>query len=297
MSIKSEAQSKPQYQDLLDRLEQFPTLPHVVMKVSQLINDPKSSSRDIADILKKDQVLTSKVLKLINSSYYSIPGGVTDVQRALAFLGFNTIAQLVLSVSVFTLFNAESKADGFSMTTFWRHALGVAVCSEFLAKKIKYSKPNEAFTCGLLHDLGKLVLHAIDPNEFNKIIAEAQKRKTSYLHIENVFEIPSHSYLGEVIATKWNLPESIGLSIRYHHQNISNVSTITENNKKLIHIVQLSNAICNKNQIGHSGNYFETKISSDLLKPIGFALSDLEPIEISVKKEIERAGALLNAYR
>src|SRR5947207_1392967 len=81
------------FNQLLEKLNDIPTLPIVATKVNELISNPNSSSSDIAEVLKKDQVLTAKVLKLINSPYYGIPGGVTDVQRALAFLGFNTLAQ------------------------------------------------------------------------------------------------------------------------------------------------------------------------------------------------------------
>src|ERR1035437_2038556 len=84
------------YNEMLAKINDFATLPVVDMRVNELINDPNSSAADIAEILKKDQVVTAKILRLVNSSYYAIPGGVTDVQRALAFLGFNTIAQLVL---------------------------------------------------------------------------------------------------------------------------------------------------------------------------------------------------------
>src|SRR5271170_1134879 len=110
------------YSELLAKLQDIPTLPVVAMKVNELINDPNSSSADIAAVLKKDQVLTAKVLRLVKSSYYSIPGGVADVQRALAFLGFNTLAQLVLSLSIFSVFKRNGKGE-FSMLDFWKHAL------------------------------------------------------------------------------------------------------------------------------------------------------------------------------
>ena len=125
------------YSDLLGKLQDIPTLPLVAKAVNDLINDPKSSSADIADVLKKDQVLTAKILRLVNSSYYAIPGGIADVQRALAFLGFNTLAQLVLSLSVFSLFSTFDN-DEFNMLDFWRHALGTAVCSSFSPSASKY---------------------------------------------------------------------------------------------------------------------------------------------------------------
>ena len=141
---------------ILEKLNDIPTLPIVATRVTELINDPNSSSGDIADVLKKDQVLTAKVLKLINSPYYGIPGEVTDVKRALAYLGFNTLAQLVLSVSVISVF-AENKNTKFSLQGFWKHALATAVTSEVIAKSTGYPKPEECFTCGLLHDIGKAI--------------------------------------------------------------------------------------------------------------------------------------------
>src|ERR1700744_5093593 len=119
--------SNADYSDLLSKLHDIPTLPVVAMKVNELINDPNSSSSDIAEVLKKDQVLTAKILRLVNSSYYAIPGGVEDVECALAFLGFNTLAQLVLSLSVFSLFKTLG-SDKLLMLDFWKHALGTGVC-------------------------------------------------------------------------------------------------------------------------------------------------------------------------
>src|SRR6478735_12608516 len=122
MSLAEKQKTNAEYGELLSKLQDIPTLPVVATRVNELINDPTSSSADIAEVLKKDQVLTAKILRLVNSSYYAIPGGVADVQRALAFLGFNTLAQLVLGLSVFSLFS-EIQDDDFTMLDFWRHAL------------------------------------------------------------------------------------------------------------------------------------------------------------------------------
>src|SRR5688500_17523001 len=110
-AAKRMGKTNAEYSELLAKLQDIPTLPVVAMKVNELINDPTSSSGDIAEVLKKDQVLTAKILRLVNSSYYAIPGGVADVQRALAFLGFNTLAQLVLGLSVFSMFQMTEDED------------------------------------------------------------------------------------------------------------------------------------------------------------------------------------------
>ncbi len=248
--VRAGAKTNTEYGELLEKLKDIPTLPAVAMRVNELINDPNSSSAEIAEVLKKDQVLTAKVLRLVNSSYYAIPGGVTDVQRALAFLGYNTLAQLVLGVSVFSLFKALDDAQEFTMLDFWRHALATAVCSEMLAKRLKLPKPEEAFTCGLLHDIGKLVLNEIDPERLRAVLAETSANKTSFVEVERKWDLPGHSFLGEVVATKWGLPQVIRLAIRYHHFDVSKMSSIISSAKPLIQIVRLSNALFVKNQIG-----------------------------------------------
>jgi putative nucleotidyltransferase with HDIG domain len=297
------AQKKPpsknvgaDYSRLLEKLQDIRTLPMVAMRVNELINDPNSSGADIAEVLKKDQVLTAKILRLVNSSYYAIPGGVADVQRALAFLGFNTLAQLVLSLSVFDFF-APVEGEQFSIMEFWRHALATAVCSEILSRQLKQGKPEEAFTCGLLHDVGKLVLNEIDPQALVEIVKQSSARKCSFIAIEREMDMPTHAFLGEAVATKWGLPQIIRQAIRYHHHDVANMSTILPSSKTMIQIVRLANAICIRGAVGKSGDFTDGEITTELLKPLGLTMDDLPAIAEKLTIEMEKAGAFLNAYR
>ncbi len=296
MPTPNTKKTQSEYSNLVEKLQDIPTLPVVAMRVNELINDPSSSSSDIATVLKKDQVLTAKILRLVNSSYYAIPGGVTDVQRALAFLGFNTLAQLVLGLSVFSVF-PDIELEDFSMMDFWRHALATAVGSEMLAKRIKHPKPEEAFTCGLLHDIGKLVLHSIDPERLKSIVKETLKRECSFVEVEKEWELPGHSYLGEVIATKWGLPQVIRLAIRYHHFDVSKMDSILASAKPVIHMVRLANTLCVKNKIGKSGDCTSGEITEDMLAPLKIKPEEIPALEEQLQQEIERASAFLHGYR
>jgi putative nucleotidyltransferase with HDIG domain len=279
---------------VLDKLNDIPTLPIVATKVTELINDPNSSSGDIADVLKKDQVLTAKVLKLINSPYYGIPGEVTDVKRALAYLGFNTLAQLVLSVSVISMFPSEEKTS-FSMQAFWKHALGTAMASEAIAKKIGYAKPEECFTCGLLHDIGKIVLFQISPLDFMNIIRIAERDKLSFAAVEKKLEVPAHGYLGEYIANKWRLPMVIRMAIRYHHTDVTNMATILESMKPAVRIVSLANQLIVREAIGYSGNASGGQIDPILLNQLGLDEKMLAQVVEKIKTDMDSAGAFLRS--
>lgn len=282
------------FNKLLEKLNDIPTLPIVASRVTELINNPNSSSADIAAVLKKDQVLTAKVLKLINSPYYGIPSSVTDVQRALAFLGFNTLAQLVLGLSVFSLFPSKG-SDEFPLLDFWRHALGAAVCSEVIAKRVKYPKPEECFTCGLLHDIGKIVLHTIAPDTLLEVVRLAKKNEGTFVEAETALDVPSHAFLGEYIAAKWGLPSVIRSAIRYHHVDVRNASTILASAKPAIYIVSLANALVNELGIGHSGNYSKRTRLPYLHEALGLTVSDVEAIKKQTQEEMKKAGSFLSS--
>ncbi len=280
---------------LLEKLNDIPTLPIVAIKVNELINNPKSSSKDIAEVLKKDQVLTAKVLKLINSPYYGIPGGVTDVKRALAFLGFNTLAQLVLGMSVFSLFPSDQNEE-FPLISFWKHALGTAVCCEVIAKTIKYNKPEECFTCGLLHDIGKIVLYQLNKDMLYQITREAKEKKKSYSAVENEFNFPSHTFLGDHIAQKWGLPQVIRSAIRYHHQDVREMSTILSNEKIPIQIVTLANALMIQMKNGHSGDYSDGGLQAYMWECLNLKEQDMDEIKKKMEIELKKASSFLSVY-
>ncbi len=283
------------FNQLLEKLNDIPTLPLVATKVTELINNPNSSSADIAQVLKKDQVLTAKVLKLINSPYYAIPGGVSDVQRALAYLGFNTLAQLVLGLSVFSLFPGEGDNE-FSLYEFWQHALATAVCSEVIAKRVKHPKPEECFTCGLLHDIGKVVLHQVSNEMLTKIVKLAKQKQVSFLEAESELDFPSHSFLGEYIAEKWGLPQIIRSVIRYHHVDVRETATILSSMKPSIYIVSLANTLVVRMKIGNSGNYSEDGgLRPYMYEPLGLTPMDLGSICEQTQEEMKKATAFLRA--
>ncbi len=282
------------YQELIDKLKDMPTLPVVAMKVNQLINDPNTTSSEIAALLKQDQVLTAKILRLVNSSYYAVPGGVTDVKKALAFLGFNTVAQLVLSVSVFSMFSKLGSAD-LSLQDFWKHALGVAIVSELIAKKCRMPRPDEVFTCGLLHDIGKLTLLKIDEKRLTLILNQAKAQGKSFLEVERDNDFLTHAFIGELMAQKWSLPQVVRFSIRYHHHDVSHMDTMLASEKKTVQIVRLANAYAVSKGLGHSGDYSDGGLTEALLAPLELKMEDLEALEPEIEPALEKAGAFLNA--
>src|SRR5437868_2853828 len=129
-------------ESITSRLDELPTLPTVVYELSRVINDPMSSTSDVEKIMANDQSLTIKVLKLANSAYYAIPGGVTSLQRAIGYIGYDTINQLVLSASIMKALDAQT-SEQFNLNEFWKHAIGVAMAAETTARFVHYKTPSD----------------------------------------------------------------------------------------------------------------------------------------------------------
>jgi putative nucleotidyltransferase with HDIG domain len=219
---------------------------------------------------------------------------VTDVSRALAFLGFNSISMLVLGTSVFSSFEIRS-APYFNVLEFWRHSLASAIAAEMIARKLKVSKPEDAFTCGLLHDIGKIAMFKVAPDDLKLIVNKAKSDGISFLDAETALEFPGHTVLGERLAEKWQLPVIIRKTIRYHHRDIEHMESIYPQMKPLIMIAALGNIMAKRFKIGESGDSILPEYPNNYLRFINLTPTMIKDIEASMEKEMDRASSFLSA--
>ena len=213
--------------DFQKHLGELPPLPAVAARANALLNDPKATSETVAEVLRQDQAITAKILQVANSSYYAIPGGVDDVRKALHYLGFQTIAQLVLSVSVIHLFkNYESRF--FSMSAFWAHGIQVAVGAEALVRDRDRRQADTAFTAGLLHDVGKLAALVLEPKQFETNVLEARNEGVDLITVERRNGEMGHDHVGAALVRYWGIPERLAIPIEMHHSAEKGLDTVTQ---------------------------------------------------------------------
>ncbi|HMG57615.1 MAG TPA: HDOD domain-containing protein, partial [Kofleriaceae bacterium] len=147
----------------LDAIDSLPTLPIVALQIGEVVHSKTASIQRVADVLRGDPATSAKLLRLVNSPYFGIPGGVSDVARAIPFVGFNTLYQLVLSISVLDVLRIGP--GGHDPRALWTHALTVATAARELAVEIRFDDPSACFTAGLLHDMGKIALAKLYPDQ------------------------------------------------------------------------------------------------------------------------------------
>ena len=240
---------------IVEKLEELPTLPTIVYELSKIINDPLSSTSDVEKIMSNDQSLTTKVLKLVNSAYYAIPGGVSSLDRAIAYAGFDTVHQLVLSASILKALETKGGPSTFDINEFWKHSLGVAIAAETIAKFVRHPTPQDLFTCGLVHDMGKVALFTLAPETVEEVSHLANTKGLSFHEAEAELEVPSHNMVGYLLAQKWTLPTQFMASIKYHHQeNPALRGGLSSEINQVVDIIYLANLLTHALKYGSSGH-------------------------------------------
>jgi putative nucleotidyltransferase with HDIG domain len=224
----------------LDSIKDIPTLPTIVFELNELLQDADTPITEISDIIEKDQAMSLRVLKLVNSAFYGIHKEVNDIGNAIVLLGFNTVRNAIVSLSVINSFSGLKSLEGFEMSDFWKHSLAVAVVSKSLAEKTKIASSDSCFVGGLLHDIGKVILAQYFQDLFKKVWNATQKEKLSFYEAEKKEISTDHTKIGAHLATNWELPENFIDVIRWHHD----VRNDTES-KKMILIIYLSDIIVN----------------------------------------------------
>ena len=224
---------------VLRRLRDLPPMPQIVFKARQVIADPDSEMAELADLLESDQAIATKVLKLANSAYYGLSGKVSSIRHASSLLGYNALGQLISMVGSASVLGKTLEGYDLDSAGAWRHSLMAASASRIIALRKHADLEGDAFSAGLIHDVGKLVLdnYVMDrKDEFTRITAGG---RNSMLAAEQHLLGLDHADIGYEVCQHWSIPETISHAIRYHH----NPSKSSEDT--LSYIVFMANAIAN----------------------------------------------------
>lgn len=288
------AAEKISYDRIIAKLDELPTLPTVVHELSRIISDPMSSTGDIEKVMEKDQSLTAKVLKLANSAYYAIPGGVKTLARAVAYLGYDTVNQLVLAASIFDSLKVKGPPPAFDINKFWQHSIGVGMASEVIAKQIKYKNPSDMFTCGLIHDIGKVALLVVEMETLMAISQAASEKNLSFDEAEDQLGFPKHTVIGQMLAIKWNLPVQIQSCVRYHHQRETNMrGGISVEMTQQVDIVMLANLMIHALKFGNSGYNKVVGAPKVLFERLNIGVADLPKVTKDIQAALQSADNFL----
>ncbi|MBT8374691.1 MAG: HDOD domain-containing protein [Deltaproteobacteria bacterium] len=268
----------------LDSIKDIPTLPTIVFELNELLQDANTPITDISDIIEKDQAMSLRVLKLVNSAFYGIHKEVDDIGNAIVLLGFNTVRNAIVSLSVINSFSGLKGLEGFEISDFWKHSLAVAVVSKGLAEKTKIASSDSCFVGGLLHDIGKVILAQYFQDLFEKVWTAAKKENLSFYEAEKKEISIDHTIIGAHLATNWELPESFIDVIRWHHDVKNDAES-----KKMILVIYLSNIIVNSYNADPDSSIDLSVMHPAASKFLTKQLGDLDTWFAEIEKDIQSA--------
>lgn len=213
-ALPLESSSNLVISQVLAKVSEIAVLPQVVYKVVEMTDGTDSSAQMIERAIVVDPGFSAKLLSQSNSAYYGLPRKVTSIREAVMFLGFKAVRQLAMKVGVFDLFVGKSDAESLRRRAWWRHSVDTAVCCKYLAEQCKRVTPDEAYTCGLLHYIGKTLLDRFNPEGF----AEVQSRLDMGLtDVDAEAEVYGchHVEVGVAVAERWGFPEVLIAGMEY----------------------------------------------------------------------------------
>jgi putative nucleotidyltransferase with HDIG domain len=235
-------------------VQDLPSLPAVVM---ELLSSIEQEDIDISVLAKKvsyDQALTAKTLRLANSSSYGLQVKVTTIQQAITFLGFQTTRNLITAVAITGCF-PSGRCAGFHDKSFWRHSIATAACARALARRMRFNQ-DIAFTAGLLHDIGRLVLVTGHPDAYDQVAAWHGQHGGDWQEAERAVLGIDHVDAGVALADHWNFSDTMRQAIAYHH------APDTHGAGFLAAIVHVANAIVHALDLAGEDDELVPRVSS-----------------------------------
>jgi HD-like signal output (HDOD) protein len=263
----------------LREISHIATLPEITVKVVELVENPRSTAQDLHKVIAGDPALCSRILKVVNSSFYGLPGQIGSINRAIVMLGLNAVKNIAIAASLAKLFRGGDLTPTFSARDLWLHSNLTAVACRLMAGTLKMGLADEAFLAGLIHDIGIMVEMQADRNKLIEVLHRvgADSRgvpATDFMEQELAVFGATHEDFGAGLCERWKFPRCLTVVTGFHHR----VMQAPEESRVLPAIVHVADRLAADVGGGFRQDLLETTISADvldLLKLTGEQVDDL----------------------
>ncbi|NLE60908.1 MAG: HDOD domain-containing protein [Planctomycetes bacterium] len=257
---------------ILAKIGGIQPLPNTVLRLVMVVNDPSSTVNDIVEVIKYDQAVTGQILRICNSAYFGLSREVRSLNEAIRYLGMIKVLQLVMAVHTNALLSTRQPGYELAPGMLWKHSVAVALAASAFAERMALDKHvSTAFTAGLLHDVGKVVLSEHVAADFAKIMDLVANDKVSFIEAEQAVLGISHCEVGTKVARTWQLPEQITQSIQFHHS-----PNEVDPPDPVLDAVYLGNTVCLMMGVGLGTDGLSYRADAAVVERHGLTESDLE---------------------
>lgn len=277
-------------QSIIQNVEQLPSLPDVVSKIINMVNDPDVSFKHVADEIAKDQAITANILKLCNSAYFSKGKEISSIDRAIVILGLKEVKDIVVIATTKSVLNKVIVGYDLARGELWKHGVAVAMLAKKIATECNQKAIADiAFTGGIIHDVGKTVLALFVQSTFKDILNTVTEKSITFQEAEKVVMGFDHQQIGEQVAIKWKFPMVLQSIVRYHHEPMN----APDEHKIIVSIVHVANTLCLMAGIGIGSDGLYHELNYDAIKLLSLKDSELEKLFADIPELMMKAKDIL----
>jgi two-component system, cell cycle response regulator len=289
--------SKLDVAQLLREIDDLPSIPETLLAIFKVLDDPDSGPSDLSAVVQMDAPLMARILRLANSPYYSRGGNIPDIHRCVGALGYRTVRQVAICVSVATtLVAAVAQARGrMDYRELWRHSVATGAIAKHLAKMAEYPDPEEIFTAGLLHDMGKFVLEIHAPEIYDNIIESRVEANCSLEELEVEIFGCDHAELGAAFGDSWRFPPVLVRCLKEHHR-CSELSGPQDREDQAVALVALADYLSSTMMPSHSDLGFDHRLINvaTLHLKSGLTINQVEENLHEISEAVQLASGFLD---
>lgn len=273
----------------IQEISHIATLPEVTMKIIKLVEDPDSTAQDLNNVISNDPALGARILKVVNSAFYGLPGQIGSINRAIVLLGLNAVKNIAIAASLAKLFRGGKIAANFDARDLWQNAIASACATRLLAEKVHLGLPDEAFLSGLIHDIGIMVEIQARRNQFVEILQKLDEDPMKTLRQAEIEVLgATHEQFGQGLCKLWKFPQSFQYVTGFHHRP----TELAEGQRTLTGLVYVADVITKQLEIGFTAGTESKEVDPALLKELGLTEGHLKEVAEQLPEAIEEASGI-----
>jgi HD-like signal output (HDOD) protein len=265
------------------------TLPEITTRIIKTVEDPKSTASQLHKIVAHDPALVTRILKVVNSAFYGLPGQIGSVERAIVLLGLNAVKNLAVAASLGQLFRGVKLCEGYTARDLWTHCIAVAITAREIAREMKFPYADEAFLAGLIHDIGILVSLHVQPEKLRQVCERVRKEGGDFCAVERQVYGVDHQQLGQGLAEQWKFTQPCQLVAGFHHQP----HQLADGAGTLVSLVHVADTICSQQKRGFPLTAATQSIDAESIAAAGVSQAVLQSVQQRLDGLVSSAVSVL----
>ncbi|MEM8739105.1 MAG: HDOD domain-containing protein [Planctomycetota bacterium] len=288
----SAAEIQENVQSAIKEISHIATLPEVTMKIIKLVENPDSTAQDLNKVISNDPALGARILKVVNSAFYGLPGQIGSINRAIVLLGLNAVKNIAIAASLAKLFRGGKISANFDARDLWTHAIATATATRLLSNKCGLGLPDEAFLAGLIHDIGIMVEIQARRAKFVEALAKVENEGVTLREAEFACIGATHEMFGAGICKLWKFPVSFQYVTGFHHHPMD----LAEKNRTLACLVYVADYVAARLEQGFSHDvHVDQPVNSDVCKHLNLSADDIQAVCDQLPEAMEEAKGIFQS--